>query len=117
MRLGLSSFIYRYAIRGVPGGAKPLTPAEMLARAAALHLDTVQFCENLSLASLAPAELQSLLEASRRLGVAIEIGARGLNLTALLAHVDLAAAVGSRAVRLVLDATDLEVIAAALRAV
>ncbi|HTU01128.1 MAG TPA: TIM barrel protein [Candidatus Sulfotelmatobacter sp.] len=117
MRLGLSSFIYRYAIRGGPGVAKPLTAVDVLGRAAALGAEAVQFCENLPLAALPSAEREALLEASRRLRVGVEIGMRGLNITALLAHVDLAAAVGSRALRLVLDATDLEVIHEALRPV
>ncbi|MEI8188792.1 MAG: TIM barrel protein [candidate division NC10 bacterium] len=119
MRLGLSSFIYRYAISGLAGSrlAKPCTPADLLARAGALGLEAVQFCENLPLAGLTPAEWEELLDASRRLGVAIEVGTRGLNLTRLLAHVELAAAAGSRAVRLVVDSTDLDVIAEALRPV
>jgi len=117
MRLGLSSFIYRYAIRGAPGLAKPLTAPDLLNRAAALGVDAVQFCENLPLLALTAAERQALLDTSTRLGVAIEIGTRGLNITVVLAHLDLAATVGSRALRLVLDTTDLDVIREALRPV
>ena len=117
MRLGLSSFIYRYAIRGATGLAKPLTAVDLLERAAALGLQVVQFCENLPLARLTAAEREELLDASQRLRVGIEVGTRGLNITALLAHVDLAAGAGSSALRLVLDATDLDVIHEALRPV
>jgi sugar phosphate isomerase/epimerase len=118
MRFGLSSHIYRYAIRGLAGRPGPLRkPVGVLERAAALGLQVVQFCENLSLATLTMAEVEELQEASCRLGVAVEVGTRGLELTTLLAHVDLAATVGSRAVRLVLDATDLDVITEALRPV
>ncbi len=117
MRLGLSSFIYRYAIRGVPGMAEPLTAAELLTRAKALGLETVQFCENLSLATLTTAEREDVLRGSRRLGVAIEVGTRGIEVAKLLEHVDLAAKAGSRTLRLVLDATDLDLIAERLRPV
>jgi 3-oxoisoapionate decarboxylase len=115
MRLGLSSFVFRYAIRGVAAcPAAPLSAVEVLNRAAELGLQAVQFCENLPLGALAPAEWEGLLGASRRLGVAIEIGTRGLEVPKLLAQVDLAVKAGSRALRLVLDATDLGLIAEAL---
>ncbi len=117
MRLGLSSFIYRYAIRAEPNIAKPLTATELLARAASLGLQAVQFCENLPLTALTGAEWEELLGASRRLGVAIEVGTRGLEVPRLLEHVDLAGRAGSQALRLVLDATDLDLIAERLRPV
>ncbi|HWU40625.1 MAG TPA: hypothetical protein VN203_23510, partial [Candidatus Acidoferrum sp.] len=118
MRLGLSSFIYRYAVRGSSGGtAKPLTAVDLLERAAALGLEAVQFCENLPLAPLTWAEREGVLQASRRLRVGIEVGTRGLNVGVLLSHVDLAAVAGSRVLRLVLDSTDLDAISEALRPV
>jgi len=118
MRLGLSSFIYRYAIRGLPGGtAASFTALDLLGRAGALGLEAVQFCENLPLATLARAERELLFQASHRLGVAIEVGTRGIDVDALLAYVDLAAMAGSRALRLVLDSTDLDAIREALRPV
>ena len=118
MRFGLSSHIYRYATRGLPGQPGPLVrPVDLLGRAAALGLQVVQFCENLSLAALTTAEWEELLATSRRLGVAIEVGTRGLEPANLFASVDRAAQAGSRALRLVLDATDLAVIAEALHPV
>jgi sugar phosphate isomerase/epimerase len=118
MRFGLSSFVYRYAIGGVAGSTvAPLTAVDVLRRAAALGLGAVQFCENLPLATLGGAEWEELLGASRRLGVAIEVGTRGLEVSALLTHVDLAAKAGSQALRLVLGATDPDVITEALRPV
>jgi sugar phosphate isomerase/epimerase len=115
MRFGLSSFIYRYAIRGLERcPAKPLRAVDVLRRAAALGLEAVQFCENLPLARLGGEEWEELLGASRRLGVAIEVGTRGLEVSALLAHVNLAAKAGSKALRLVLDATDPDAISEAL---
>ncbi len=97
--------------------ANPLTAVELLGRAAALGVQAVQFCENLPLTALTAVEWEELLAASRRLGVAIELGARGLESTKLLHHVDLAAKAASRALRLVLDATDLAAIANGLRPV
>jgi sugar phosphate isomerase/epimerase len=114
--LGLSSYIYRYAIAGQGGRTVPrLDATGLLERAAALRLQVVQFCENLPLTRLMAAEREELLRASRRLGVAIEIGTRGLEGEALLEHVDLAAMLGSRAVRVVLGVADPAVIAAALQ--
>lgn len=118
MRFGLSSHIFRYAICGVATRpAAPPSAGDVLGRAAALGLQAVQFCENLPLAALTTTEWEHLLEASRRLRVAIEVGTRGLEVTKLLEHVDLAARAGSRALRLVLDATDLAAISEALRPV
>lgn len=118
MRFGLSSHIFRYAIRGL--ATRPIAPpsaVEVLGRVAALGLQAAQFCENLPLAALTPAEWEELLGASRRLGVGIEVGTRGLEVTTILEHVDLAAKAGSRALRLVLDARNLDVITEALRPV
>jgi sugar phosphate isomerase/epimerase len=116
VRFGLSSYIYRYAIAGLGDRtAARLGAVDLLERAAALGLQVVQFCENLPLARLTVAEREELLRASRRLGVAIEIGTRGLEVEALLEQVDLAATLGSRALRLVLGAADPEVIAEALQ--
>ena len=72
-------------------------PVDLLGRAAALGLQVVQFCENLSLAALTTAEWEELLATSRRLGVAIEVGTRGLEPANLFASVDRAAQAGSRA--------------------
>ena len=116
MRFGLSSYIYRYAIAGLGGRTAPrLGAVDLLERAAALGLQVVQFCENLPLARLTAAEREELLRVSRRLGVAIEIGTRGLEVEVLLEQVDLAARLGSRALRLVLGAADPEMIAEALQ--
>jgi 3-oxoisoapionate decarboxylase len=116
MRIGLSSFIYRYAIAGLGGQTDaPFGAVDLLERAAALGLQVVQFCENLPLARLTAAEREDLLGASRRLGVAIELGTRGLEIDALREQVDLAAALGSRALRLVLGAADPEAISEALQ--
>jgi sugar phosphate isomerase/epimerase len=116
VRFGLSSYIYRYAIAGLGGRTAPrLGAVDLLERAAALGLQVVQFCENLPLARLTAAEREELLRVSRRLGVAIEIGTRGLEVEVLLEQVDLAARLGSRALRLVLGAADPEMIAEALQ--
>lgn len=116
MRVGLSSYVYRYAIAGL--GGKPaarLGAVDLLERAGALGLQVVQFCENLPLARLTAAEREEFVRASRQLGVAIEIGTRGLEVEALLEQVDLAATLGSRALRLVLGAANPEAIAGALQ--
>ena len=56
MRLGLSSYSYRYA---VTDAREPLDAAAMLPRAAALGLDFLQICDNLPLHRLSIGELQA----------------------------------------------------------
>jgi 3-oxoisoapionate decarboxylase len=111
MRLGVSSFAYRYAMAYPPN---PLDAAGVLARAAALGLEAVQFCDNISLDELPPAAIHALVAASRDLGVAIEVGVRGLDpaqpahRARLIANLDLCLAVGCRTLRLALDPMDLD---------
>jgi sugar phosphate isomerase/epimerase len=100
MRLGLSSYSYRYAV--ADAGA-PLGAAEMLQRAAALQLDFLQICDNVPLHSLSIGELQALGSQAAGLGVAIEVGTRGLNADHLWRYLEIAQTLGSRALRLVLD--------------
>jgi sugar phosphate isomerase/epimerase len=111
MRLGVSSFAYRYAMAYPPN---PLDPAGVLARAADLGLAAVQFCDNISLDELPPEHIRELVAASRDLGVAIEVGVRGLDpaqaaqRARLITNLDLCLAVGCRTLRLALDPMDLD---------
>lgn len=114
MRLGLSSFIYRYATSPTRSDAPPMDPTTMLRRAYALGVDAVQFSDNLPLHRLSDAALAALRELSAALGVGIEVGTKGLDRDILTRYVTLAEHFGSRALRLVLDESDPAAVRAAL---
>jgi 3-oxoisoapionate decarboxylase len=107
VRLGVGSFTFTWAV-GFPGAPspRPLTALGLLEKAARLGVRVVQFCDNLSLTRLAPAELERFLEFARAGGISIQVGARGLDPGELLAHLEVAVRAGSPFVRLVIDAGD-----------
>lgn len=103
MRLGLSSYSYRYA---VSDAVSPMDASMMVRRTSALGLDFLQICDNVPLDSLGTSELQNLRAEARDLGLAIEVGARGLDSAYLRRYIDVAAYLGSRSLRLVLGVKD-----------
>jgi len=112
MRLGLSSYCFRYAtLTKKP----PLTSVEILQTAAELSADMVQFCDNTPLHTLNAAALDDLMAASRSLDVAIEVGTTGLDLIHLRQYVAIAQQCNSRALRLVLASSDIDLIAETLQ--
>jgi len=106
MRLGLSSFIYRYATSRDPHNTTPMDAATLLRRAYAYGLDVVQFADNLPLHHLDATELQTLQDLAGELDMGIEVGTRGLDRGILDAYVLLALMFHSRALRLVLGESD-----------
>ncbi len=114
MRLGLSSFIYRYATSPTRKDAAPMDHATLLRRAYALGVGAVQFSDNIPLHVLGPGQLAALRDLGGQLGLGIEVGARGLDRDMLDRYLSLAQFLGSKALRLVLDETDPEEIRAAL---
>jgi len=104
MRLGLSSFVFRYAV-GAPVG-EPMDAFTLLRRAYAYGLDAVQFSDNLPLHLMGESEHAALRNLAGDLGVGIEVGTRGMDHQLLRSYVALAAFYGSHALRLVLDEPD-----------
>lgn len=107
MRLGLSSFIYRYATSHDPRNEAPMDHATVLKRAYAYGLDAVQFADNMPLHLLSPQDLAALRDLSGELGLGIEVGTKGLDRDLLHDYVSFALFFDSRALRLVLDEPDL----------
>lgn len=103
MRLGISSFIYRYATSPERPDGSPMSAATLLKRAYALGLQVVQFADNLPLHRLEATTLAALRDLAAELGIGIEVGTRGLDPSLLEAYIALAAFFQSRALRLVLD--------------
>ena len=81
MRLGISSWTYPW----------PMRIADLLERASALKVDVVQIADNLPLHTLDSAELGDARDQAADLGVAIEIGTRGVEPAHLLRYLSLAA--------------------------
>jgi sugar phosphate isomerase/epimerase len=104
MQLGISSWTFTWAV-GIAGHRpeRPLQPVDLLDRAAKLGVRVVQICDNLPLADLTAGELTALERWSSRLGVAIEVGTRGIDRINLLTHLALAQRFGSSIVRVVID--------------
>ncbi len=104
MRLGISSWTYTWAV-GVPGvrPERPLQALDLLDRATELGVHVLQICDNLPLAGLTAAQLSALERRSARLGIAIEVGTRGIEPTNLLAYLHLAEYLHSPILRVVVD--------------
>ncbi|MFO7698151.1 MAG: TIM barrel protein [Anaerolineae bacterium] len=115
MRLGLSSFVYRYATSSDTRNTQPMDALTLLRRAYAYGLDAVQYSDNMPLHLLTQEELTALRDLGSELGLDVEVGAKGMDRGYLHDYVSLALFFGSRALRLVLDEPDPERAEAGLR--
>lgn len=105
MKVGVGSYTFTWAV-GVPGHEpdRPLGPSGLLKRARALGTQVVQYCDNLPLNRMPRRDLERLRAEALESGISVEIGTRGLNPDALLAHLELAMLFGSPFLRVVIDA-------------
>ncbi len=104
MRIGISSWAYPWAV-GVPGAepARPMTALDLLDRAVALEVSVVQIADNLPLHTLADDGLRTLRDAARDRSVDLEVGTVGSAPPHLMRYLSIAAELGSRFVRVVVD--------------
>ncbi len=104
MKLGLSTYTYTWAV-GVPGAMPehPLTAHALVDRAARLGAEVVQLADNLPLDPLDGEGATRLVDHARRVGVALELGARGIGREHLRRQLVLARALGSPVLRVVVD--------------
>lgn len=104
MLIGVGSYAYRWAI-GAEGfrPAVPLTAAGLLEKAAAAGAEVVQICDNVSLENLSQAERAALAACAGRPGLVLEVGIKGSQFEHLRRHIEIAAALGARLLRVVLD--------------
>ncbi|MFO1499587.1 MAG: sugar phosphate isomerase/epimerase family protein [Verrucomicrobiota bacterium] len=104
MHLGIGSYTFTWAI-GVPGHQpkEAMSVFGLISEAERLGVDVVQFCDNLPLTALSNAELERLEGQSRHLGIALELGTRGLEPERLRAYLRLCQRLGVSFLRLVLD--------------
>lgn len=107
MKIGLGSYAYRWSI-GIRDQQppQPLTPLDLLLKAAELGVEVVQYADNMPLHLVSSAEIHELALESSRLDIDIELGAQGLNGDLLATYSDLADALDAKLIRLSLDAED-----------
>lgn len=106
--LGLGSYGVGWAI-GVPGFEAPARPVDSfgllhLAHDQGLHL--VQIADNIPLHHLSPEERAALRAEANRLGIAIEVGTRGIRPENLETYLGIAEEFGSPILRVVVDSAD-----------
>lgn len=104
MRLGVGSYTFPWAV-GVPGypPEAPLEAMGLLELAHRLGASAVQYCENLPLSRLSPAERERLRARAQELGLRVEVGLRGLEEQEILEGLELARFFGASFLRLVVD--------------
>lgn len=103
--LGLGSYGVGWAV-GVAGyepPPQPLDAHQLLAFAHELDLKLVQIADNLPLHLLSAAEQAALQRKAARLGIAIEVGTRGILPDHLAQYLKIAQAFGSPILRVVVD--------------
>lgn len=104
MKLGIGTYTFTWAL-GVPAHQplRSLAALGVLGQAKSLGVRVAQFCDNLPLVGLEPAELEAFSALARENGIAVELGTRGVAADNLLAHLRLAQQLGAPFVRLVVD--------------
>jgi len=117
MRLGLSSYVYRYGLTlADPSTGETLSPEGLLHKAADLELDMVQFCDNVPLISLTDDEARALHARGDELGVEVELGIGELNLAEARAYLRLGQLLGSKTLRAVAGGASFQVLTDRTRA-
>jgi sugar phosphate isomerase/epimerase len=104
MKLGLSSYTYTWAV-GVPGSLplKPMSPYDLVDKAAACGLTLVQIADNLPLEKMKESELSNLGKYGAARGVDIEMGGRGLTPEHTVKCLETAKSLNSPILRMVID--------------
>ncbi len=102
MRLGLSSYAYRWSI-AVKGyrPAKPLTTKEFILKALNHGVDGVQICDHLDFVTLSDRSLQEVRQLAETRGIYIETGAGNTDLDHLHRLIAVSEKLGSRLLRVV----------------
>jgi sugar phosphate isomerase/epimerase len=107
VKIGIGTYAYRWGIgRGSFVPDRPLTPWDILDKATTRGVDLVQFADNLPLERLSKTELADLSRKAKDLGIAIELGAEGLNADVIRTHLGIAAALDAQLVRVAPSAAD-----------
>jgi sugar phosphate isomerase/epimerase len=109
MRLGISSFTFPWAIGGIDNDHPiSMTAFELLDKARELGADVLQIADNLPIGHLSNEELSQLRTAADALGIALEVGTRGIATANIARFLEIATILGSPILRIVIDTKDHE---------
>jgi sugar phosphate isomerase/epimerase len=107
-QLGIGTYAFAWAI-GVPKFASPQQPMDAFAfvrRCAELGVRLVQIADNIPLHSLSNTELDKLESTVHDLGIAVEVGTRGIAPEHLRRYLQIVRRFGSPILRVVVDTAD-----------
>lgn len=109
MQLGISSYSYTWAV-GVPGSIPPapLTAKQLIDKASALKVSSVQFADNLPLETQSEEQLEELYRYASGKSISLEMGGRGLLPEHTLECLRAAEILKSPILRMVIDQKDFE---------
>jgi sugar phosphate isomerase/epimerase len=102
--IGLSTYAFFW--RGSVRVERPLTLVEMIEQTAQAGLQLFQICDHPGLTELSPSGLRHLRSAADAVGVALEVGTRGLQPDHLTRHLRIAEVLGARLVRTMVTSGD-----------
>jgi sugar phosphate isomerase/epimerase len=108
MAPGFSSYTVGWAVGARETGAAPMDAAAVLELGAKLGYRRVQLADNTPLHDLDTAALDRLAARARELGVAVEVGTRGLTAENVTRYTAIAAKLHSPFCRVVIDAAGVE---------
>ena len=104
MKLGVSSFTFPWAIGGIEADHPVAMDAfVLLEKAHSLSAEVLQIADNLPIGHLGDAELQRLKTSADDLGVALEVGTRGIRSENIERFLTIAQILGSPILRVVID--------------
>jgi sugar phosphate isomerase/epimerase len=109
MRLGVSSFTFPWTIGGIDSDHPvAMTALELLEKADDLGADVLQIADNLPIGHLSNEELGKLRTKADSLGVALEVGTRGISSPNISRFMEIAVILGSPILRIVIDTKEHE---------
>jgi sugar phosphate isomerase/epimerase len=109
MRLGISSFTFPWAIGGIDSDHPvTMTAFELLEKAETLGADVLQIADNLPIGGLSNEELAKLRAKADAVGIALEVGTRGIASKNIEKFLEIAAILGSPILRIVIDTKEHE---------
>lgn len=107
MKIGLGSYAFRWSI-GIKDiqPAKPMTAMEVLEIAHQHGLSVVQYADNLPIDRLSVEEHVALKQRADNYGMTLELGTQSFNAEELARYIPIGERIGSRILRVALDAED-----------
>lgn len=108
MRLGISSYTFpwSFGVAQYPQPKNPLDAIGLLKKAESLGVEVVQICDNYPLHKVNTEMLNEILAVSKKTGITIEIGTRGVDPENLLAYLSIAEKLNARMLRTTFETPD-----------